>query len=232
MNIQGEPIKFRHEWKHFINMADYLSIRQRLLVVAWLDKHAGEDGCYRVRSIYFETPDDKALQEKLNGVGKREKFRLRYYNDDTGSIRLEKKVKIYGLGSKQTTFLSKKEAEQLLAGETEWMRASDDPLILELDAKMKYQQLRPKTVVNYVREPYVYEPGNVRITIDSRIETGIHSKDFFNLELPAVRTDTKNLMVLEVKYDSFLPDIIRDVIQTKDRRAGAFSKYAAGRIFG
>ena len=232
MDRQGEPVKFRHELKHYINMADYLSIRQRLLVVAWLDKHAGVNGSYRVRSIYFETPDDKSLQEKLNGIGCREKFRIRYYDDNTDFIRLEKKTKIYGMGEKQSMSISEEECKKIITGDTEWMRSSQKPLLLELYAKMQYQQLKAKTVVDYIREPYVYEPGNVRITIDSQIETGIRSRDFFNIELPTLRTEAENVLILEVKYDAFLPDIIRDVIQTKNRRSTAFSKYAAGRIYG
>lgn len=232
MNRPDEPIKFRHELKHYINMADYLCIRQRLLAVAWLDKHAGTDGSYRIRSLYFETPEDKALREKLDGIGCREKFRIRYYNDDTSYIRLEKKRKIYGLGNKESVSITKEQCEKIIEGDTGWMRASKEPLILELYAKMQYQQLKPKTVVDYIREPYVYEPGNIRITMDSKIETGIRSTDFFNRDLPAIRTDTENVMILEVKYDAFLPDIIRDVIQVKNRRPSAFSKYAAGRVFG
>ena len=39
------------------------------------------------------------------------------------------------------------------------------------------------------------------------------------------------LTVLEVKYDAFLPDLVRLAVQTPDRRAGACSKYALCRRF-
>lgn len=227
-----DPIQFRHELKHYINMADYVCLRQRLRAVAWPDQHTGEDGNYKIRSLYFETPDDKALREKLNGIDRREKFRIRYYNNDTSFIKLEKKTKINGLGNKQSAGLTKEECEKLIEGDTGWMRDSKQPLIIELYTKMQFQQLRPKTVVDYVREPYLYEPGNVRITIDREIETGIYSKDFFNQDLPTIRTNAENVMILEVKYDEFLPDIIRDMIQIKNRKATAFSKYAVSRMFG
>jgi hypothetical protein len=232
MNGQEESLKFRHEWKHYINLCDYLCIRQKLSVLARRDSHAGADGKYRVRSLYFETPEDRALQEKLNGIGCREKFRLRYYDDDISFLRLEKKMKLNGLGNKRSSPLSKAECERLIEGDTDWMAASEDPLILELYSKMKYQQLKPKTVVDYLREPYTYEAGNVRITIDSQIETGILSRDFFNRDLPAVRAGADGVMILEVKYDAFLPDLIRDAIQVKNRNASAISKYAISRIYG
>lgn len=87
-------------------------------------------------------------------------------------------------------------------------------------------------MVDYVREPFIYEAGNVRITIDKNIRTGIYSKDLFDKDLPTMVTDTEGIMILEVKYDEFLPEIIKSTIQIKDRSASAFSKYAACRIYG
>lgn len=85
-------MKFRHEIKHEISLTDYLVLRQRLSAVAQKDIH-GDNGSYQIRSLYFDDFLDTALMEKVNGVNIREKFRLRYYDDDTSYIRLEKKVK-------------------------------------------------------------------------------------------------------------------------------------------
>ncbi|WP_419821986.1 polyphosphate polymerase domain-containing protein [Anoxybacterium hadale] len=232
MITKESPVKFRHELKHYININDYYQIRQRLLAVTDLDCHAGEKGYYNIRSLYFDTPDDKALREKLNGINPREKFRLRYYNDAFDCVKLEKKSKVNNLGNKLSAPLTREECEKMIEGQTEWMRSSKHPLVLELYAKMQYQLLRPKTVVDYIREPYLYEPGNVRVTIDSDIRTGLHSKDFFNRELPTIRSGVGDMIVLEVKYDEFLPDIIRNAIQLNNRRAAACSKYALSRLFG
>ena len=38
--------------------------------------------------------------------------------------------------------------------------------------------------------------------------------------------------ILEVKWDEFLPDIVRDAVALRGVRAGAFSKYAACRAYG
>lgn len=81
---------YRHEWKYEINQADLLALRQRLRAVADPDPHA-TNGRYRIRSLYFDNAADKALREKVDGVSRREKFRIRYYNGDTSVIRLEKK---------------------------------------------------------------------------------------------------------------------------------------------
>lgn len=224
--------KFRHELKHYINMADYYALRTRLRLLAKTDCHAADNGAYKIRSFYFDTPANKALLEKINGVNKREKFRLRYYNDDLSCIKLEKKSKINGLCTKQWALISKEESERLLNGDTAWMLTAGQPLLAEFYAKMKYQLLRPKTIVDYSREAYIFEPGTVRITIDRDIRSGLASKDFFNREIPTLSTHHQGTIVLEVKFDEFLPEIIQDLIQTNTRQATAISKYALCRIYG
>lgn len=220
---------FRHEWKHEISYMDMMSLRQRLRAVAQPDAHA-VDGRYRIRSLYFDTPSDKALREKLNGVSRREKFRIRYYNGDTSTIHLEKKSKVGGLGNKQSAVLSVPETSAILQGDLLWMMDSGRPLVQELYSKMTTQLLRPRTIVDYTREPYVYPPGNVRVTLDYDIRTGLGCTDFL---APCVTIPAGDApIILEVKWDTFLPEIIRDAIQLEGRRASAFSKYAQCRIYG
>ncbi|KMT22378.1 polyphosphate polymerase domain-containing protein [Clostridium cylindrosporum] len=224
--------KFRHELKHYINTSDYLGLKQRLKVITTPDPHTGFEGKYKIRSLYFDNINDKALKEKIYGINNREKFRIRYYNDDFSYIKLEKKSKINGLCNKVSERLTKEECEKIINGDLAWMRECMHPLVVELYAKMKYQQLRPKTVVDYIREPFIYKMGNVRITLDSNIRTGIYSRDLFNVSLPTISVDRNKVIILEVKYDEYIPDIIRDIVQVNNRKCTAFSKYAACRIYG
>ena len=220
----------RHEWKIEISYSDLLVIRQRLRAVAAADSHAA-DGTYLIRSLYFDDARDTALREKLDGINFREKFRIRFYNYDTSVIHLEKKSKCNGLCRKESADLTAAEAQALVDGDLAWMQDSDRPLVQELYTKMKNQGLRPKTIVDYTRAPFVYGPGNVRVTLDYDIRTGLASTDFLNPNCVTVPAGNAP-MILEVKWDAFLPDIIRDAIQLPGRRAGAFSKYAACRIYG
>lgn len=222
-------MNFRHEWKHEISYLDMLMLRQRLRAVAQADQHT-VDGKYQIRSLYFDTPTDKALLEKINGVSRREKFRIRYYNGDTGVIHLEKKSKLGGLGNKQSAELSVPEVSALLQDDLSWMLDSGRPLVRELYSKMCTQQLRPKTIVDYTREPYVYPAGNVRITLDRDIRTGLRCTDFLNPGLTIPAGDAP--VILEVKWDTFLPSVIRDAIQLEGRHTSSFSKYAQCRIYG
>lgn len=222
-------MELRHEWKHEITYPDLLVLRQRLRAVAQADRHT-IDGKYQIRSLYFDTPSDKALREKLNGVSRREKFRIRYYNGDTSLIHLEKKSKQGGLGGKQTANLSVPEVSALLRGDLAWMLDSGSPLVRELYGKMRTQLLRPRTIVDYTREPYTCPAGNVRVTLDYDIRTGLRRTDFLDPGVTIPAGDAP--IILEVKWDNFLPAVIRDAIQLEGRRASSFSKYAQCRIYG
>lgn len=221
---------YRHECKHEITLADVITLRQRLRAVAQPDPNA-VNGRYLIRSLYFDTPTDQALREKLDGVNHREKFRLRYYNKDTSLIHLEKKSKQGGLGTKESASVTAAEAQSIIDGNYAWMAQSSQPLIQELHRKMTTGLLRPKTIVDYIREPYIFAPGNVRVTIDYDIRTGLWCTDFLRPDCITVPAGN-NPIILEVKWDAYLPDAIRSAVQLDNRHACAFSKYAACRTYG
>ena len=223
-------MKYRHEWKHEISYGDMLVLRQRLSAVMKRDAHA-IDGKYLIRSLYFDNASDKALREKVDGVNIREKFRIRYYNNDTSLIHLEKKSKVNGLCLKDSVALTKEQAQAIANGDYAWMVDSGIPLVQELYSKMMSQGLRPKTIVDYLREPFVFAPGNVRVTLDYNIRTGMNCTDFLNPDCVTVPAGDAPI-ILEVKWDEYLPDIIRDAVQLPNCRVGAFSKYAVCRIYG
>lgn len=220
-------MNLRHEWKHRLAPQDLPILRQRLGAVMEPDPNGS---IYHIRSLYFDTPADTALREKLDGVNVREKFRIRCYNKDLSLIHLEKKWKANGLGAKEKARLTPDQVRAILAGDWDWMPESGDALIRELYVKMTLQGLRPRTIVDYTREPFVFGPGNVRVTLDYGLRTGLHCTDFLDpdcLTIPA----SDNAAVLEVKWDRFLPDVIRDLVQIPGRRTAAFSKYAACRAY-
>nr|WP_297935614.1 polyphosphate polymerase domain-containing protein [uncultured Lachnoclostridium sp.] len=225
-------LKFRHETKHYITYTDYLAIRSRLKVIASSDTHADENGFYLIRSLYFDNYNDKALKEKVYGYTNREKFRIRYYNGDDSFIHLEKKSKMNGLCNKLSASITKEQVEQIIAGNIEFLKESKQPLFIDLYTKMKEQCLKPRVIVDYLREPFIYNPGNVRITFDTKIKSGLYSKDFFNISVPTIDATDKGQLLMEVKYDAFLPELIQMAIQVNERPKTSFSKYEACRRFG
>lgn len=224
---------YRHELKYEITYLQYLELRSRLKLVMQADPYTNCNGCYLIRSIYFDNYTDQALREKVDGISSREKFRIRYYNDDFTFITLEKKMKDHGLCIKYDAEIKRRECEQLLQGELDWMRNHPSSLVQELYVKMHTQVLRPRVLVSYIREPYIYSAGNVRVTFDSHIRTTLYHRTFLEDHVKDIRVSLGMPdMVLEIKYDAFLPDVIRKIIQMNGIRLQAFSKYQVCRKFG
>ena len=157
---------YRHEYKYEITYVDYYELRARLGCLMQRDPHVDADGRYRVHSLYFDNCNDTALREKIDGVAKREKFRIRYYGDAPTHLSLEKKQKVNGLCLKVAAPIGRDACEALIRGDPLMLDGDAPPLVQELDFKMKSRLLRPRRVISYTREPYVFAPGNVRVTFD------------------------------------------------------------------
>lgn len=222
-------MQFRHEVKHEISNLDMLILRQRLRAVMEPDSHA-QNGQYEIRSLYFDNLDDKALREKLDGVSIREKYRIRLYNNDPSVIHLERKFKHGVLGFKETASLTPEQAQALANGDIRWMAASANEVILGFHFRIRNDGLAAKVIVDYTREPFVFGPGNVRVTLDYNIRTALRCTDFLNPNCTTIPVP-ESPCILEVKWDDFLPDVIRDAIQLGDRHSTAYSKYAACRMY-
>ncbi len=220
-------MKFRNECKQKINISDMLTLRLRLSKILKRDEHAQENGYYTVKSLYFDNLYDKALREKCDGLWYREKFRIRYYNSDLSFIRLEKKSKFGGKCFKESEIIRDTEVSSILCGDIEFLKESKKSLFCELYAKMRFQLLRPKCIVKYTRESFVHPLGNVRITLDSEIAGSNNTDEFLNPALPFV--SLYKTSILEVKWDEFLPQVVRDAVQLNSRKTTSFSKYAAAR---
>ncbi len=222
-------MQFRHEVKHRISNLDMLVLRQRLRAVMKPDGN-GKNGQYEVRSLYFDNLEDKALREKLDGVNIREKYRIRLYNNEFSVIHLERKFKQGGLGYKELAPLTPEQAQRLARGKILWMRESTDKVLLGFYAKIQSEGLTAKVIVDYTREAFVFQPGNVRVTLDYNIRTALRCTDFLNPDCVTVPVPDSPC-ILEVKWDAYLPDVIRDMVQLGNRQSAAYSKYAACRMY-
>lgn len=224
---------FRHEFKYEITASEYYESIPRIRAVMIRDRNSGGDGEYRVNSIYFDNYRDKAVREKISGISSREKFRIRWYNDDLSFIRLEKKMKEKDLCNKVSAGLTEAQFRQILQGDIEWMKDAGESLIREFYIKRKIQKLRPRVKVSYLREAYVFVPGNVRVTFDKEISSTLfHQYSDGTAEAGTDMRIRPGHMVMEVKYDEYIPEIISMILQTGNNRRTAFSKYVACRSLG
>lgn len=224
--------KGRRELKHAINDLDCHLLRENLKHVMHYDTNADDNGKYFIRSVYFDNSEDKVLTEKKEGYLDRNKYRVRLYNHDLTTLKLERKSKRNNLCKKESCPILPHEYEAIRVGDIRWMENDDRSLMRELYTQMHLYQLKPVTVVDYNREVFIYPYGNVRVTFDSSIKTSFRNVDVLNQYLPMIEALNPNLVVLEVKYDQFLPDIIKKLLQVNDRRLGTYSKYHLSRMYG
>ncbi len=227
---QKQAARFRHEQKYILSPLEDHIIAHRLRKLLQHDEHADSHGKYRVSSLYFDSPSDKALRQKIDGVNKREKFRIRYYNEDLSYIRLEKKIKLNGLCAKYSAPLSREQVERILDGTIDFLIEQSDPLLLEFYSKLKGERLQPKTIVAYEREAFSYAPGNVRVTFDRALCSGLRRTDFLDPGAPLIKAAAGEV-ILEIKYDEFLPQLIQLAVQKNNCSRTAYSKYAVCRRF-
>lgn len=224
-------LKFRSELKFLINQHQYLIIRQRLKNLMQQDPNVGASGEYHIRSLYFDDIDNTALHEKLGGLHSRAKYRIRIYNGEDRIIHFEKKIKKGDLISKVNAPLTRKMYNQIMAGDYEVLNKPDNPLLMEIYHKTKVDLLRPKVIVDYVREPYVYRNGNVRITFDKQLRTGLHSVDIFDKQLMPVSALDDHLIIFEVKFDEYIPEFIKAGLQLDGLNRQSASKYVICRKY-
>lgn len=222
----------RSEMKFGITYIDYQILKMKLRHMMKLDPHANANGRYLIRSCYFDNFDNKVMNEKKEGFLNRDKYRVRIYNKSDAVIHLERKSKRNNQTYKSKCPLTKKEFEQLRVNDFEWMKGDERSLIRDLYKDIRLYHLKPTTVVDYEREAYLYEHGNLRITFDSKVQTSLRNIDMFDKNLPMVDVLDQNEVILEVKYDEYLSSIIKMLLQGIHTRHEAYSKYQLSRMFG
>ncbi len=217
-------LRWRNEWKYWISWEQYHVLRQRLRPLARRDAHTNRSGEYRVRSLYFDTADEAHAFEKLAGVSRRAKYRIRIYDFDDDWARLEIKHRDGLRVAKESVKLTRSEVGKLLKRDipTDHSRA---PALTRLQMGLRRGGAQPKCIVEYIREPYIFGPGNVRITFDKHLRTGPWCRRLYDPELPLLTVPGEGDMILEVKYDGFLPLVIKQLFPPSIQGPVAISKY-------
>ena len=222
---------YRHEFKYYINYFEFEVLRRRLSAILKQDRFANENGDYHIRSLYFDDNKNTALFEKQSGTLKRKKYRIRIYNVSDKIIKLEKKSRIGQFIHKESASISKEEYLKIINGDLEFLKSRNNTLLMEFYLDCTINRYVPTVIVDYQREAYIWAINNVRITFDKELKTGLNKLDIFDKELPTINALDEPKMILEIKYDHFLPDFIRDILQIKSSQRFAISKYVICRKF-
>ena len=222
---------FRHEFKYYINYFEYEILRRRLKAVLKSDKYSDDKGEYHIRSLYFDDMKNTALFEKQAGVLTRKKYRIRIYNINSDVIKLEKKGRVGQFIHKESATLSKEEFDKIVVGDIDFLKNKKNKLLTEFYIDMTINRYKPEVIVDYVREAYIHKLNNIRITFDKFLKTGLYETDIFDKNIPTVDVIEEPKMILEIKYDHFLPDFIRSILQISSSQRYAISKYVICRKF-
>ena len=224
--------KFRHELKYYINMAAYYELRHRLSTILSPDENADEEtGDYHIRSLYFDDWEESSLMTKIAGSDDREKFRVRIYNMEDTVIRLERKIKKDQYILKHSCAITRKEFDMLINGDGSFLLQKNKLPAGAVYFAMRNKGLRPVTVVDYVREAYIHPIEDVRITFDKDLRAGVNDFNIFDKHLFTIPMLDKGIMVLEIKFNQFLPGYIRRAFDGITAIQSAVSKYVICRKY-
>lgn len=223
--MEVRTIPLRHELKYYIHPSESQYLRGIFDKVLRRDPNGDENNEYHVRSLYFDTIDDSALEEKIAGYPSRDKYRIRIYKFSDRQIRLERKSKYDNLISKLSVDIPRSLAEQLMACDPSGLEFMRHPLLRDTFTLMKTRLLRPVVIVDYLREAYVHDAEEVRVTLDKRLRTGLFSTDLFNPHIPTYPVFDDEMDILEIKYNTFLPTYIQSLLSSLTATKSAISKY-------
>ncbi len=227
-----QPREYRHELKYYINRGTYTLLSKKLAPTMEQDQYARRNGGeYFIRSLYFDDLDDSAFRDKLDGVDNRDKFRIRIYNMSDASIKLECKHKEGSYIRKTSLLLSREEYGLLRKGDHTFLLHRPEPFARRMFAEFATRAIRPRVLVDYMREAYTFPLEDVRVTFDKDVRTGYRSTDLFSERIPTYPVLDGYDMVLEVKFNRYLPTYIRSLLQLPGHARSAISKYCLCRKF-
>lgn len=222
--------KFRHELKYFITENNYLTLRKKIGMILPQDKHSIDQHGYLIRSLYFDNIHDHDLIQKNNGIFRRKKFRIRTYNHSDSIIKLEKKSRQGEYILKTSVPITRSEYESLFEWDYAFLAKKENPIYHEFYYYLNSYYMRPRVIVDYVREAYMSHIGNVRITFDKELSFVSNTLDLFEPNYTSAEVIAHPQTILEVKYDEFLPNYIRQLLQLDAHNRSAISKYVHCRI--
>jgi len=226
-----EEERYRHELKFLSSPRELFLLENRIRHICRTDANTGGGKTYKIRSLYFDTYDNRCFHENEAGVDGRRKYRIRIYNGNGDLIKLECKETLHGMKRKDVCRLTGEQCLQLMQGRAAQAQEGQE-LLERFLAERSIEMLKPRIIVEYIRAPYVHPVGNVRITFDRNIGFNEKITDFLKPEIACRRIMAWDQELLEVKYDKALPGAVRELLTAGQQlRQTSFSKYALCRKY-
>lgn len=214
---------FRHEYKYVISYEEMLKLREKLDKLLTIDRN----NSYIVRSLYFDSYNDKDYYDKLNGELNRKKIRIRIYDINSDKAKLEIKAKYDYHQLKESLVINKKEANEIIKGNYDFLLAYNNETANKIYLILK-EGYQPKVIIEYDRLAYITST-TTRITFDYNIKKSTDFDKFFTNDINYINLSDSKDIVLEVKFDRFLEPYISKVLEKYISRNQSVSKYMMGR---
>ncbi len=220
----------RHELKYTLSDLDCLVLKNRLSKVLKKDKNCPDEG-YTIASVYFDDYNNKAYAEKVNGDAIRHKYRIRFYNDDTSFLKLERKSKVHQMTMKSSASLTESEVKKIYDGDYEFLKEKQEDLYKDFYFQLSKGLIKPKVIVKYNRIAFVHPVGDLRITFDQKIKTSSNQVNIFDENINYVPAIGINENILEIKFNGVMPDHIKSLLESGQVMASSSSKYVFSRKY-
>ena len=220
----------RHELKYTISNLDRIALMNRLDKVLKRDEYC-QNQKYIIASVYFDDYKNKGYMQKVDGDSVRYKYRIRFYNNDTTFLKLERKSKVHQMTMKVSARLTQDEVKEIYKGNYEFLKNKEDNIYKDFYIKLSHGLIKPKVIVKYDRVAFVHPIGNLRITFDSSVKTSNNQVDIFDDNIAYVPAMGADETIMEIKFDGVIPDYIKSLIQTSNAVQSSSSKYVYSRKY-
>ncbi len=221
----------RHELKYLISNTAYHELVNKLEHILKPDAYSIPRQGYFIRNLYFDSHDDECLYAKQSGIMHRQKYRMRIYDLNSNIVKFEIKSKHNNQIFKESATISKESALRIIDGDFNELLTYENPILNKIYKRFTGRMYRPKVIIDYTRDAFVYDFFNTRITIDKDLHSNNSDYDLFSDNLHTIPVILEGKQILEIKYEHVLPEYIHRTIQIDSAERFAISKYVLGRRF-
>ena len=219
---------FRSELKYVLPAAKISNLKFELSKLLSSDTHSS-NGEYPVRSLYFDSINDIDFNTKMAGTEVRKKVRMRAYEGNNETCKIELKNKNGDSQHKISMWITREDAQKLIDLDYSVLLnyADKDTAALLFYKTMQLGCYKPVVMIEYTRAAYTSPINDTRITFDSNVRSSECDFDLFsdNPNYTQVIDET----IVEVKYNGKLLNSIQKVLSKYSLNQVSVSKYCFGR---
>jgi len=217
----------RHEWKYFLPTRTIQALIPEIMMFMDMDAYSKKNGFYDLYSVYYDTEDWQSFYEKIDGIERRKKFRIRSYKKDVSpedEVFLEVKEKNKDIILKRRRPIKMRDVNKLNSGSL----VSDDSVLEEWRYNIVRNAIKPRIMIGYKRMAFVPRDNvNLRITIDTEVGYSMLNHRRVDFSDFARKTYfSREFSVLEIKYSGPVPKFVEDLIRRHNLRNEAISKFS------